>query len=214
MHARYVPQIDSSRSSRRGPAAAAPRTRREADALLVRRAQRGDAAAFDALTRTYYSRVVRLVNRFARDPDESLDLAQEVFVKAYLALPRFRGDCSFFTWLFEIALNASRNYAKSRSRRSWATPVDIDEAESTERPELCDQDSPEQLLLRDELREGLIGALDRLPWQLRSAFVLREFELQSYEEIAEEIRCPLGTVRSRIFRARAAIAEELRVRLD
>lgn len=186
----------------------------DAEAALVRRAQRGDAAAYDALVRVHYRKIAHLVMRYVRDPHESLDVTQEVFLKAYLALAQFQARSSFFTWLFAIAVNTAKNHMQAKKRLRRTAGVDARAVDEITERELWHDESPEKLLLRGELREGLIQALEGLPAKLRAVFILREIDLHSYDEIAKLVGCPIGTVRSRIFRARALVSEALRPLLD
>ena len=183
----------------------------EGDQQLVERVQKGDKRAFDVLVLKYQHRIYSLVTRFIRDPDEVQDVVQEAFIKAYRALPGFRGESAFFTWLYRIAINTAKNYLVSRSRRPPGADVDVEDAEYLESGgALRDLAGPENQLMTEQLRAVIDKAIRALPEDLRTALTLREFEGLSYEEIAEVMRCPVGTVRSRIFRARDAIAAELR----
>jgi RNA polymerase sigma-70 factor, ECF subfamily len=182
------------------------------DLSLVRRVQRGDKGAFDALVLKYQHKLVKLVMRYVRNPAEAEDIAQEAFIKAYRALPQFRGDSAFYTWLYRIAINTAKNAVVSRDR----SPIeyDLDRSNSDEsydmQSRLKDSETPEGLVLTDEIRSTVNAAIDALPEDLRTAIVLRELEGLSYEEIAAAMDCPVGTVRSRIFRAREAIDRRLR----
>ncbi|MEJ0040609.1 MAG: RNA polymerase sigma factor RpoE [Gammaproteobacteria bacterium] len=182
------------------------------DLSLVRRVQRGDKGAFDALVLKYQHKVVKLVMRYVRNPAEAEDIAQEAFIKAYRALPQFRGDSAFYTWLYRIAINTAKNAVVSRDR----SPIDFDlDLQNTDESyemqgRLADKETPEALTLTDEIRTIVNQAIEALPEDLRMAIVLREIEGLSYEEIAESMDCPVGTVRSRIFRAREAIDRRLR----
>lgn len=185
------------------------------DQALVERVQRGDKAAFDALVRKYQHRVTKLISRYMRDPVEVQDVAQEAFIKAYRALPNFRGDSAFYTWMYRIAINTAKNYLVARGRRLPTTDIEAAEAEQFEGADgLREHDTPEHMLLRDEIEATIFSALDQLPEGLRMAITLREIEGMSYEEIAEAMDCPVGTVRSRIFRAREAIEQQLRPLLE
>ena len=186
-------------------------TERDADQLLVERVQRGDKRAFDLLVRKYQHRVIAVINRYVRDPDEAMDVAQETFVKAYRALDRFRGESAFYTWIFRIAVNTAKNHIVSRGRRPPDADIEVEEAEHYEGGEwLHELANPENELFKDELERAVYRALEKLPEDLRTAVTLREFDGLSYEEIAEVMDCPVGTVRSRIFRAREAIDNEIR----
>lgn len=183
---------------------------KSADQLLVERVQRGDKTAFDALVRKYQHKIVKLVSRYVYEPAEAQDIAQETFIKAYRALPRFRGDSAFYTWIYRIAINTAKNYLVANSRRPVDQQLDLQDPEQYEmNARLKDVDTPESLLLTDEIQATVEGAIQELPEELRTAIVLRELEGMSYEEIAAAMDCPVGTVRSRIFRAREAISERL-----
>ncbi len=185
------------------------------DLELVRRVQNGDKKAFDLLVLKYQHKIVQLVGRFVRDSSEALDVAQESFIKAYRALPNFRGDSAFYTWLYRIAINTAKNHLVARSRRPIASDIEMEVAEQFESAgALRSQESPERLLLADEIAKTVRGAIDDLPKELATAITLRELEGLSYEEIAEAMDCPVGTVRSRIFRAREAIDKKLKPLLD
>ena len=181
----------------------------QTDKQLVERVRRGDKHAFDLLTLKYQHRIASLVNRYIRDADEVLDVTQEAFIKAYRALPRFRGDSAFYTWLYRIAINTAKNHLVSRSRRPPDTDIDLDGELHADFAALKDVASPESLLAADQLEKVIYDAIDRLPEELRLAVTLREFEGLSYEEIAEVMACPVGTVRSRIFRARESIEKSI-----
>jgi RNA polymerase sigma-70 factor (ECF subfamily) len=185
---------------------------REIDRQLVARAQRGDKRAFELLVEKYQRKLVRLLSRFIRDPAEVEDVAQEAFIKAYRALPAFRGDSAFYTWLYRIGINTAKNYLMAMGRRApTSTEVEADEAEGFEEGEqLRDINTPESVLLSKEIAETVNSTIEKLPEELRTAIQLREIEGMSYEDIARVMDCPIGTVRSRIFRAREAIAEQLR----
>ncbi|MBP6708388.1 MAG: RNA polymerase sigma factor RpoE [Candidatus Accumulibacter sp.] len=189
---------------------------REIDQKLVERAQAGDKQAFDVLVRKYQRKVARLLSRFVRDQAEVEDVAQEAFIKAYRALPAFRGDSAFYTWLYRIAINTAKNYLVAQGRRApTSTEFDAEEAEGFEdASQLRDINTPESLMQSRQVGETVNAAMDALPLELRNAIVLREIDGLSYEEIAEVMSCPIGTVRSRIFRAREAVAEKLRPLLD
>ena len=190
-------------------------TERQADQALVVRAQRGEPGAFDLLVRKYQHKVIKLIGRYVRDRSEVQDVAQEAFIRAYRALGGFRGDSAFYTWLYRIAVNTAKNYLESLGRRPPGSDVEIDGAEqlSTGEP-LRESATPERLLLTDEIANTIRQALEALPEDLRTAITLRELEGLSYEEIAEAMDCPIGTVRSRIFRAREAVDRELKPLLE
>lgn len=181
-----------------------------ADRLLVKRVQAGDKRAFDLLVKQYQHKIIGLIGRYVYDQHEALDVAQETFIKAYRALPGFRGDSAFYTWLYRIAINTAKNHLVARNRRPPDVDVDVDDAQSLGADsELRDLETPENALYRDELEKVVKQTLDRLPEDLRVALTLREFEGMSYEDIANVMDCPVGTVRSRIFRAREAIDKEI-----
>lgn len=182
----------------------------ETDKQLVSRVQKGDKRAFDLLVLKYQHRVASLVGRYVRDTDEVLDVTQEVFVKAYRALPNFRGDSAFYTWLYRVAINTAKNYLVSRSRRVPTTDIDLSDGEFlADSAVIDDSAAPENALMETQLRRVISSAMDGLPEDLRVALTLREFEGLSYDEIAAVMECPLGTVRSRIFRAREAVEAAL-----
>jgi RNA polymerase sigma-70 factor (ECF subfamily) len=189
---------------------------REIDQQLVERVQRGDKQAFELLVEKYQRKLARLLSRLIRDPGEVEDVTQEAFIKAYRALPSFRGDSAFYTWLYRIGINTAKNYLVAMGRRApTSTDVEAEEAEGQEGGELLrDINTPESLLLTKEIGNTVNAAIESLPEELRSAIQLRELEGMSYEEIAKLMDCPIGTVRSRIFRAREAIAERLKPLLD
>lgn len=181
------------------------------DQELVARVQRGDKRAFDLLVLKYQQKVANLVIRYVRDPSETLDVTQEVFIRAYRALGAFRGDSAFYTWLYRIAINTAKNFLVAQGRRPPGDDVEAEMAEQLEvGGRLKDFATPEAQLLTDEIARTLKEAIDDLPEDLRIAITLRELEGMSYEEIAETMSCPIGTVRSRIFRARDAIEKRLR----
>jgi len=185
------------------------------DLELVRRAQRGERGAFDLLVLRYQHRVIKLVARLLRDPVEAEDVAQEAFVKAYRALGSFRGDSAFYTWLYRIAVNTARNALASRQRRPLEYEGELSESEHTAlESRLSHLDTPEGTALSEEIRQTVNRAVQGLPEDLRTAIILREVEGLSYEEIAQAMDCPVGTVRSRIFRAREAIDRDLQPLLD
>jgi RNA polymerase sigma-70 factor (ECF subfamily) len=181
------------------------------DQQLVARVQQGDKAAFDLLVLRYQSRIINLVSRFVRNPSDALDVTQEAFLKAYRAMPSFRGDSAFYTWLYRIAVNTAKNWLAIQSRRSADSEMDYEEIERIEgNSALREYATPERLLLKDEIQATVIAAIEELPEDLRLAIMLREVEGLSYEEIASVMECPIGTVRSRIFRAREAIDKQLK----
>lgn len=181
-----------------------------ADQQLVERVQAGDKTAFDLLVKKYQHKIIGLISRYIYDHHEAMDVAQEAFIKAYRALPNFRGDSAFYTWLYRIAINTAKNYLVARGRRPPDTDIDANDAQYFESDsDLRQIENPENALYRDELQRVINQVLDRLPEDLRAALTLREFEGLSYEEIAKVMNCPVGTVRSRIFRAREAIDNEI-----
>ena len=185
------------------------------DSELVRRVQDGDRSAFDLLVLKYQHRIVKLVSRYVREPSEALDVTQETFLKAYRALPRFRGDSAFYTWIYRIAINTAKDHLVSLSRRPREVDIENADGEPIGLDELQRSlDTPEHLLLTEEIRETILEAMRRLPDDLREAITLREVDGLSYDEIAQVMDCPIGTVRSRIFRAREAIDERLRPLLE
>ena len=181
------------------------------DLSLVRRVQKGDKSAFDALVLKYQHKVLKLVQRYVRDAAEAEDVTQDAFIKAYRALPGFRGDSAFYTWLYRIAINTAKNALVSSGRRPMTYDLDAEGNGPDLTQRLRDPDTPERLLLTDEIRATVNRAIDNLPEDLRTAIVLRELEGLSYEDIAHTMDCPVGTVRSRIFRAREAIDRHLKV---
>ncbi|MGE5130680.1 MAG: RNA polymerase sigma factor RpoE [Sphingomonadaceae bacterium] len=188
----------------------------DVDRELVARAQRGDKRAFELLVEKYQRKLARLLSRFVRDPSEVEDVTQEAFIKAYRALPGFRGDSAFYTWLYRIGINTAKNYLMALGRRApTSTEVEAEEAEGFEEADqLRDINTPESVLLSNEIGATVNATIAELPEELRTAIQLREIEGMSYEDIARIMDCPIGTVRSRIFRAREAIAERLRPLLD
>lgn len=181
----------------------------QTDLQLVRKVRHGDRSAFDLLVIKYQSRVASIIGRYVYDSQEVLDLTQETFVKAFRAIERFRGDSAFYTWLYRIAVNTAKNFLEARSRRPQGS-ADVYEAENyDDGGRLRDTASPERMLQRDQLRKVLGQAIEELPEDLRSAFLLREYDGLSYEDIARILDCPIGTVRSRIFRARDAVDRRL-----
>lgn len=188
---------------------------REVDQELVVRVQKGDKRAFDLLVLKYQHKVVNLISRYIRDHSEVYDVAQEAFIKAYRALPQFRGDSAFYTWMYRIAINTAKNYLVSQGRKLPSIDIDAQEAEQFEGESgLKDNATPERIILKDEIEATVLKAIEDLPEDLRTAITLRELEGLSYEEIAETMQCPVGTVRSRIFRAREAIDKRLQPLLD
>ncbi|MCK9237419.1 MAG: RNA polymerase sigma factor RpoE [Thiopseudomonas sp.] len=185
------------------------------DRQLVARVQKGDKRAFDLLVLKYQSRILALVVRFVQDSHEAQDVTQEAFIKAYRALGNFRGESAFYTWLYRIAINTAKNYLVSRNRRPPANGIDAQDAEFFEGDHaLKNIDSPERLLLRDEIDKTVQDSIGKLPEDLRVALTLREYEGLSYEDIATVMQCPVGTVRSRIFRAREAVDKALQPLLE
>ncbi|HBO13770.1 MAG TPA: RNA polymerase sigma factor RpoE [Halieaceae bacterium] len=184
------------------------------DKQLVDRVQRGDNRAFDLLVLKYQHRILGLVSRYVQDADEVQDVTQEAFIKAYRALPGFRGDSAFYTWLYRIAINTAKNHLVSRSRRPPGADVEVEDAEHFESGgALRDLENPENALFGEELKAVVEAAIEELPEDLRTAVTLREFDGLSYEDIADVMECPVGTVRSRIFRAREAIDIRVRAQL-
>ncbi len=189
--------------------------KRVTDAELVKRVQAGDNTAFDALVLKYQNKIVNLVSRYVHDPHASLDVAQEAFIKAYRGLSNFRGDSAFYTWMYRIAINTAKNYLVSQTRKSPDNEIESEEAEQLSgESALKDYGSPEREALSVEIHANIMEAIAALPEDLRTAINLRELEGMSYEEIARAMDCPIGTVRSRIFRAREAIDRHLRPLLE
>lgn len=179
---------------------------RETDQQLVERAQRGDTRAFDLLVKKYQHKIIGLIGRYVHDHAEVHDVAQEAFIKAYRALGKFRADSAFYTWMYRIAINTAKNHLVSRGRRPPGSDMDIVDAEIVDQSgRLSDIESPEASIARDQLEAAVFEAIDNLPEDLRTAITLREFDGLSYEDIAQIMDCPVGTVRSRIFRAREAV---------
>jgi RNA polymerase sigma-70 factor (ECF subfamily) len=202
---RGMAEVEPSQSSKEG----------ELDQELVRRVQRGDSAAFDLLVRKYQHRIVGLIGRYVSDWSECQDVAQETFLRAYRALGKFRGDAQFYTWLHRIAVNTAKNHLVSSNRRPPTDDIDIEDAEQyASGLRLRDNDTPERELMRQQLEQTVMRAVEALPDELRVAITLREVDGLSYEEIATKMDCPIGTVRSRIFRAREAIDQEMRPLMD
>jgi RNA polymerase sigma-70 factor (ECF subfamily) len=180
------------------------------DLALIKRVQQGDRSAFDLLVVKYQHKILNLIMRYVRDPSEALDVAQDAFMKAYRAAPSFRGDSAFYTWLYRIAINTAKNHLVSARRRPMTLDLDLPEGDQLEHiGNLRELDTPERLALTDEIGEVIDKAITSLPDELRTAILLREIEGMSYEEIAQTMDCPVGTVRSRIFRAREAIDKQL-----
>jgi len=189
---------------------------READQALIERVQAGDKQAYGLLVAKYQRKLIRLLSRLVHDPAEVEDVVQETFIKAYRAIHKFRGDSAFYTWLYRIGINAAKNWLIANGRRApTSTEIDSDEAESYAEGDLLrETDTPENMLMSKQIAETVNAAMDKLPEDLRTAITLREIDGLSYEEIALVMDCPIGTVRSRIFRARDAISEKLRPLLD
>jgi RNA polymerase sigma-70 factor (ECF subfamily) len=185
-------------------------TDQSSDKKLVKRVQRGDKGAFDLLVLKYQHKIVNLVMRYVRDPELALDITQEAFIKAYRALPRFRGDSAFYTWMYRIAVNTAKNHLAAQRRRPMSVELDLQDPEQYDlHAKLKETDTPEAITLSNELKDTVERAIAALPEDLRTAIVLRELEGMSYEEIAQTMECPVGTVRSRIFRARDAISKKV-----
>ena len=180
------------------------------DKKLVERVQKGDKGAFDLLMLKYQHKIVNLVMRYVRDPELALDITQDAFIKAYRALPRFRGDSAFYTWMYRIAVNTAKNHLAAQRRRPTDVELDLQDPEQYDlHAKLKETDTPEGVTISNELQEAVERAIAALPEDLRTAIVLRELEGMSYEEIAQTMECPVGTVRSRIFRARDAIGKKV-----
>jgi RNA polymerase sigma-70 factor (ECF subfamily) len=190
-------------------------TEKNVDQALVERVQKGDSKAFDLLVQKYQGRILKLIARFVRNPADVQDVAQEAFIKAYRALPNFRGESAFYTWLYRIAINTAKNHLVAAGRKTPSYAVDVQEVEKYDASEwLKEYATPERELLADEIQVTVNNALEGLPPDLREAITLREIEGLSYEDIAQVMDCPIGTVRSRIFRAREAIDEKLQTVVD
>ncbi|NLG60193.1 MAG: RNA polymerase sigma factor RpoE [Gammaproteobacteria bacterium] len=188
---------------------------RQLDNELVKRVQRGDDAAFDLLVRKYQHRIAALIGRYVNDWSECQDVAQETFIRAYRAIGNFRGDAQFYTWLHRIAVNTAKNHLVAMGRRPPGADIDVADAEQFDSGiRLRDTDTPEREMMRRQMEQTVLDAVERLPEELRVAISLREVDGLSYEEIAQRMECPVGTVRSRIFRAREAIDQELRPLMD
>ena len=213
---RVMPELDNSarspvRRTNEGDSERSRMSEEQVDELLVERVQKGDRRAFDLLINKYQHRIVSLVTRYVSDPSEAMDVAQEAFIKAYRAIDRFRGDSAFYTWLYRIAINTAKNWLVAKKRRPPASDIDAADAEQYDlESRLKEQGTPEHVLLREEIKQTVFDTIAALPDDLRTAIMLREMEGMSYEDIAVTMECPIGTVRSRIFRAREAIDEKLR----
>ncbi|WP_338036035.1 RNA polymerase sigma factor RpoE [Halorhodospira abdelmalekii] len=194
----------------------APRGAEEpSDHELVRRVQAGEKQAFDLLVLRYQQRLVKLIARYVRDPQEAQDVAQEAFIKAYRALANFRGESGFYTWLYRIGVNTAKNHLVAQGRRPPDADIDAADAERFDIDTMLrEQATPEAEAVRDEIEQAIVAAIEALPAELRTAVTLRELEGLSYQEIAEVMECPVGTVRSRIFRAREAIDQRLQALVD
>lgn len=188
---------------------------RASDQLLVDRVKAGDKHAFDLLVLKYQHRIIKLIMRYVKDPSEAMDVSQEAFLKAYRALPKFRGDSAFYTWMYRIAINSAKNHIVAARRRPLEYASDISEPEEFDwHPSLQNPDSPERQAMGDDLRKAVEATIASLPEELRAAITLRELDGLSYEEIAQVMECPVGTVRSRIFRAREALDKSIRLVID
>ena len=212
------PDVEDRRPARQineGEAERARMSEAQVDQLLVERVQKGDKRAFDLLINKYQHRIVGLVSRYVSDPAEAQDVSQEAFIKAYRAIDRFRGDSAFYTWLYRIAINTAKNWLVARKRRPPSTDIDAADAEQYDlESRLKEQGTPENELLREEIKRTVFETISQLPDDLRTAIMLREMEGMSYEDIAVTMDCPIGTVRSRIFRAREAIDAKLKPLMD
>ena len=182
-----------------------------ADKEIIERVKNGDKKAYDLLVLKYQQRVINLISRFVKNYADALDVSQETFIKAYKALPNFRGESAFYTWLYRIAVNTAKNHLTVQSRKITKSDYDVAEIEQIEgNMTLTEQTTPENLLIKDELQETILNTIENLPEDLKSAIMLREIEGLSYEEIAAVMECPVGTVRSRIFRARETIDNKIK----
>jgi len=203
------------RGSKEGDAERERMSEAQVDQLLVERVQKGDKRAFDLLMNKYQHRIVSLVARYVSDQAEAMDVAQEAFIKAYRAIDRFRGDSAFYTWLYRIAINTAKNWLVAKKRRPPASDIDAADAEQYDlESRLKEQGTPENEMMREEIKRTVFDTIAELPEDLRTAIMLREMEGMSYEDIAITMDCPIGTVRSRIFRAREAIDLKLKPLLD
>ena len=194
------------KSQRHASVTERPKSERAADLALIKRVQQGDCSAFDVLVIKYQARILKLIMRYVREPADAMDVAQEAFIKAYRAAPSFRGDSAFYTWLYRITINTAKNHLVAAGRRPLHYDLNAENAEQFENfAKLKDIDTPEGLTLSEEIRQTVNQAIADLPDDLRTAIILREIDGMSYEEIAQTMECPVGTVRSRIFRARQSI---------
>ena len=184
------------------------------DKQLVERVQQGDKRAFDLLVKKYQHKIIGLIGRYVYDHHEAMDVSQEAFIKAYRALPNFRGESAFYTWMYRIAINTAKNHLVSKGRRPPDVDVTVDDAQYHDHSVLHEIETPENQLFKQELEKMVYQAMDRLPEDLRMALTLREFEGMSYEDIAQVMDCPVGTVRSRIFRAREAVDKVVAPMMD
>lgn len=210
MHQVSEPEVEPSRVSE---AESGQPGNDEADRLLVAHAQKGDQKAFEVLVRRYQGKVASTISRIVADPDKVLDLTQETFIKAYRALEKFRGDSAFYTWLYRIAVNTSKNHLISKDRGLSMSDEELEDSERMA-PQLRNHETPERLMLRQEMMNNLRQAIDALPEQMRRAIQMRDVEGHSYEEIAQALQCPIGTVRSRIFRSRQEIMDRMQAYLQ
>ena len=207
----FLQTMESTKKQMTSTAGSRPGGDRASDLVLVKRVQQGDRSAFDLLVVKYQHKILKLIMRYVRDPSEALDVAQEAFLKAYRAIRSFRGDSAFYTWLYRIAINTAKNYVVAAGRKPAFYDIDLQDSDNSEVfAKLKDIDTPEHLALSEELRQTVNKAIQDLPEDLRTAILLREIEGMSYEEIAQTMDCPVGTVRSRIFRAREAIDKKLK----